>query len=662
MGWTSLRRVESKGATLAATDAGSPGRYRIIASVTNVLDDDGDIIIPGAYRETLRKRRPKVLHAHDWAKPIGKVLDIEEYMPGDSRLPTHTPQGDPWPEGAGALIADIELFLGTKDGKDADERIRQYGVDAQWSIGYRVKKANRTKEARLLRLLDLFEVSEVLWGANDLTGPMPEGLALKMLAGVMEEKEFPVITDQDSLDEAVKMYRESPTRELRDHIMAKAEELDLDVPEMVMPDEETEPEPDEESEPAGDDESEEESADEVDDELEKADIPDMDNPNPDDEEAVTEIHTSGGAMENWDEVRTALRYCESQYDLDDEEAEEKRAYSSEQRDQMAGSGVAMPDGSYPIRDRADLLNAIQAVGRAKDYNRAKRHIIKRARALDLVNLLPDEWDAGKKLDIEAKGGVPGVADTPEDIQSVRRLRRWYVRGEGAARIMWGTPGSFRRCVAIAGKHMSPENAKGYCALRYKEATGRWPGRQRGDKKEMSFSDFNAALAMTLMEGKMSNVSSEAVVEAAKRLLETLVEEGVVVRGVTDGQVEEADVEADDDANGTPVDDVDGQAEADEATPEEAEVDDTSDAGVESESVVDDPAEGGADLRDDGDGGDAPASEDADEAEPVDESPVTDEPVAEQATPEPEAPAEPEGVEIDLAEVEALLAEVDPAAL
>lgn len=674
MGWTSLRRVESKAAVLAATDSDSPGRYRIIASVTNVIDDDGDIVVPGAYRETLRKRKPKILHAHDWAKPIGKVLDIEEYMPGDPRLPSYTPNGDPWPEGAGALVADIQLFMATQEGKAADERIRQYGSDAQWSIGYRVKKANRSKEARLLRLLDLYEISEVLWGANDLTGPMPEMLALKMLAGVMEEKELPEITDEDSLRAAVRAYRENPTRELREYILEKAEELDLEVPDLPMPDEETDPEPkeeagedltsDEESEaPANDDEAEPDGGAE----LERADIPNTDDPNPDDEDAVGELHSTGTARENWDDVRSALRYCEAYRDLDDDEEGEKRAYSTEQRDQMAESGVALPDGSYPIRDRTDLLNAIQAVGRAKDYDRARRHIIKRARALGAVDLLPDEWGVKELDDVEGKGGVPGIADTPEDIQSVRRLRRWYVRGEGAARIMWGTPGSFRRCVAIAGKHMSPENAKGYCALRYKEATGRWPGRQRGDKKQMTLSEFNAALAVTLMEGKMSSVSTEAVVDAAKRLLEALVEEGVVVKGVTDDVVEaveealeeaaesvEAEAESEEVVSDKDTDTEDADEEVEpvaEADPESpaAEADDVSDeSGEESpapaDSAVDDaddhvPAESGGVPDDSGDVG----------AVPDDGPPVVDEPV------------EP-GVEIDMAEVEALLQEVDPAAL
>lgn len=69
----------------------------------------------------------------------------------------------------------------------------------------------------------------------------------------------------------------------------------------------------------------------------------------------------------------------------------KRDYGTEARRRMAESGAAMPDGSYPIRDEADLRNAIQAVGRAKNYEAARRHIIRRARALGLTSLLPEDW-------------------------------------------------------------------------------------------------------------------------------------------------------------------------------------------------------------------------------------------------------------------------------
>ena len=69
----------------------------------------------------------------------------------------------------------------------------------------------------------------------------------------------------------------------------------------------------------------------------------------------------------------------------------KRDYSTRARERMAESNQAMPDGSFPIANASDLRNAVQSVGRAKDYNAAKQHIIRRARALGLVDQLPEDW-------------------------------------------------------------------------------------------------------------------------------------------------------------------------------------------------------------------------------------------------------------------------------
>lgn len=65
--------------------------------------------------------------------------------------------------------------------------------------------------------------------------------------------------------------------------------------------------------------------------------------------------------------------------------------SSKGRAKEAKSGVALPDGSYPIPNKEYLRRAIKAIGRAKSYSRAKAHIIKRARALGATSMLPDKW-------------------------------------------------------------------------------------------------------------------------------------------------------------------------------------------------------------------------------------------------------------------------------
>jgi len=74
----------------------------------------------------------------------------------------------------------------------------------------------------------------------------------------------------------------------------------------------------------------------------------------------------------------------------------KRAFSPEQRERMAEEGSALPDGSYPIASKEDLSNAIQAFGRAKDKSAAKRHIMKRAKALGAESMIPATWVVGSK--------------------------------------------------------------------------------------------------------------------------------------------------------------------------------------------------------------------------------------------------------------------------
>ena len=75
----------------------------------------------------------------------------------------------------------------------------------------------------------------------------------------------------------------------------------------------------------------------------------------------------------------------------------KKDYNSQERQRMAEMGQAMPDGSFPIKTRMDLSNAIQSVGRASNYEAAKKHIIRRARQLNLIAMLPEDWKVNKSL-------------------------------------------------------------------------------------------------------------------------------------------------------------------------------------------------------------------------------------------------------------------------
>jgi hypothetical protein len=89
----------------------------------------------------------------------------------------------------------------------------------------------------------------------------------------------------------------------------------------------------------------------------------------------------------------------------------KKDYSDSDRKDMASSGEALPDGSFPIKNVQDLKNAIKAIGRAKDPAKAKAHIKKRAKALGQTALIPDTWKAEKTDDLK-KADEPAEEDKP----------------------------------------------------------------------------------------------------------------------------------------------------------------------------------------------------------------------------------------------------------
>lgn len=88
------------------------------------------------------------------------------------------------------------------------------------------------------------------------------------------------------------------------------------------------------------------------------------------------------------------------------------------RKKMAKSGSALPDGSFPIDDIAQLRKAIKAFGRAKDKAKAKRHIIKRARSLGALDALPQDWTA------ELVEVAFDLALTKDGRKSYKRQGKW----------------------------------------------------------------------------------------------------------------------------------------------------------------------------------------------------------------------------------------------
>lgn len=64
------------------------------------------------------------------------------------------------------------------------------------------------------------------------------------------------------------------------------------------------------------------------------------------------------------------------------------------RRRMANRGQAMKDGSFPIESREGLRDAVRAYGRASNKAATRRHIIRRAKSLGALRLVPRGWLTG----------------------------------------------------------------------------------------------------------------------------------------------------------------------------------------------------------------------------------------------------------------------------
>jgi len=101
--------------------------------------------------------------------------------------------------------------------------------------------------------------------------------------------------------------------------------------------------------------------------------------------------------------------------------------SAADRRKMARSGVAMPDGAFPIPDEGHLRSAIGRLAQYKGNTAAaKRHIIERARSLGLVHLLPKEWNVSDhKKAAPSQSAAEARALTPPPARAAGQTREMH---------------------------------------------------------------------------------------------------------------------------------------------------------------------------------------------------------------------------------------------
>ena len=151
-----------------------------VAAIGN-KDSVGDVCMPGAFNASLKRRKPRVVWGHNWNEPIGKVLDIYEVGPKDPRLPLKMKQGN-----VGGLFARVQFNLKSERGREAFSNVSFFGEEQEWSIGYKTLDAvyDTGRQANMLKEVELYEVSPVLHGANQLTAT----ISIKSDESEIEEK------------------------------------------------------------------------------------------------------------------------------------------------------------------------------------------------------------------------------------------------------------------------------------------------------------------------------------------------------------------------------------------------------------------------------------------------------------------------------------------
>jgi len=171
-----------------------PGQFNIdeaqgvvecfVAGIGN-KDSVGDVLITGAFTKSLTRRKPRVVWGHNWNDPIGKVLEIYEVAPGDRRLPSKMLNA-----GIGGLYARVQFNLNSEKGREAFANVAFFGQEQEWSIGYKTLDSifDPNIQANILKEVELYEVSPVLHGANQLTGTISvksDETAEKHMPGMM---------------------------------------------------------------------------------------------------------------------------------------------------------------------------------------------------------------------------------------------------------------------------------------------------------------------------------------------------------------------------------------------------------------------------------------------------------------------------------------------
>ncbi|MBS3849121.1 HK97 family phage prohead protease [Devosia sp. BSSL-BM10] len=146
------------GAISSAIPIDSDGRFSGYASLFNRRDAGGDVVMPGAFTQSLARRgkRIRLLFQHDPKEPVGTWKTIGE-------------------DGHGLFVTG-RLVPGVPRA-DALRRLIENGALDGLSIGFRTVRASRAGGLRKLWQIDLFEISIVTFPMLEDARIAPSGLS-----------------------------------------------------------------------------------------------------------------------------------------------------------------------------------------------------------------------------------------------------------------------------------------------------------------------------------------------------------------------------------------------------------------------------------------------------------------------------------------------------
>lgn len=126
----------------------APGKFSGFASVFNVVDEHGDMILPGAFADSIDNGSTvKLLWQHDHTMPIGLIHKLVESEHG--------------------LYIEGEIVLDIAKGNEAYSLLKKGVIDGL-SIGYEIEDFYHEDGIRFISKLKLWEVSVVTFPANQM--------------------------------------------------------------------------------------------------------------------------------------------------------------------------------------------------------------------------------------------------------------------------------------------------------------------------------------------------------------------------------------------------------------------------------------------------------------------------------------------------------------